>query len=890
MKKIISLSILFSLALTGCFKPKSDEPTVRPQDPPVRLTFEEAQERSQRISQVSYQLQVSLDETSDYSGKEKVTFNLADTAGDVVMDYFKEVLKSVVVNGKPVTVTKTRGHFFIPQQSLKKGTNEVLIEYTSQTQTDGSGLHRFKDPENKNIFLYTQFEAYDANKFMPCFDQPDLKATMEMTVTAPAAWTVVTTTRESNVKVAKEGFKTWTFPKTKKLSTYLFSLHAGPFRVWEDSYQGIPLRLMIRPQLAKYVDPQLWFTVTKQGLGFYNKYFDYKYPFEKYDQLIVPEFNAGAMENTGAVTFSERFVTRGKQTRMDEARTSSVLLHEMAHMWFGDLVTMKWWSDLWLNESFATYMSVISQASATKYKEAGRDSFDYFKIRAYLHDGRLSTHPVEAITKDTLEAGAHFDGITYGKGFSVLKQISHLISEAAFQKGVQIYLKEHAFANAELKDFIGALEKASGKSLMAWSSAWLTQAGVDTIHPSFRCENKHLSEVSFEVSPQLPGTFRTQTIDIAFYKKKDEKLSLLATKTIEISKSHQDWPMSQDCPDFLMVNAGDYGYVKALLDPVSFDTIKSHINDLQSPVDRVMTWWNLWEMVRDQNMGLKDYADLVLKQGLSETDLGNLRMIMSTVIGDRMGPSLNNYWPDDGPNGMGTAKKDWMAKLEKAVAAKAYAAKAGSDEQLFWWDSLVSIARSQAILKNMAGLLQNPNKLPKGMILDQDRRWDIVNALCRLGFDQCPIMVDAEKARDISERGVKSAIACLAIQPQLEVKRTYFKMLLESKDLSYQQKISLAYNLFPFEQRGLADNFKHAYFDFMDKHQNSDDQLFMKLVAGNLSPVNCDADQASEMDGFLKKHPAFPPETTKAIQDLLESDVRCQKVRARLMKTDFITK
>ena len=856
----------------------------------MRLTFEEAQERSNRISQVSYQIQVSLNETPDYSAQEKITFSLTDTANDVVVDDFKQILKSVKLNGKLVEVVKTRGHFLLPQQFLKKGLNEVLIDFTSQTQTDGSGLHRFVDPENKNIFLYTQFEAYDANKFMPCFDQPDLKATLEMTVTAPSSWTVVSTTRENGVKVAaSSGFKTWTFPKTKKISTYLFSLHAGPFHVWEETYQGIPLRLLVRPQLAKYVDSQFWFAITKQGLGFYNKYFDYKYPFEKYDQLIVPEFNAGAMENVGAVTFSESFVVRGKHTRKDDDRAASVLLHEMAHMWFGDLVTMRWWSDLWLNESFATHMSVLSQDGATKFKEAWRDSFDYFKIRAYLQDMRITTHPIEASTKDTLEAGAHFDGITYGKGFSFLKQVSHLISDAAFQKGVQIYLKEHAFGNAELKDFIGALEKASGKSLMAWSNSWLLQAGLDTLHPSFRCENGHLSEISLEVIPQLPGSFRTQNIEVDIYKKKGNRLTQIGTKSLELTKPHQDWPMSLECPDFLMVNSKDFGYVKALLDPVSFETIKTHVNDLSSATDRAMVWWALWEMVRDQSMSLKEYADLFLKEGLNEKDLGNLRLIFGTVVGDRLGPNLLNYWPDE-PLLARTQKNEWLSKVEKVLAAKAYSAEAGSDEQLFWWDSLVPVAHSQAILKNMAGLLQNPNRLPKGMVLDADRRWEIVSRLCRLGFDQCPLLVEAEQTRDGSERGVKAAMASLAVQPNPEIKRIYFRMLFEAKDLSYQQKVAISSSLFPYEQRAMAYAFEREYFIFLDSHQNSDDQSFLRLVAGNLSPVNCESARTQEMDSFLKKHPDLPPETMKRLQDLLEDDIRCQRVREHLLKADLVTK
>jgi aminopeptidase N len=371
------------------------------------------------------------------------------------------------MNGNPAPVEKNSTYLLLPAAFLIRGPNLIKISFRTKMVTNGMGLHRFVDPADGAIYIHTQFEAFAAHKFMPCFDQPDLKSSLQLQVSAPKSWTLISTTREIRIE-PRGDFRLWTFPETPAISTYLFSLHGGPFTVWQDSFQGIPLRLFARPSLAKYVHPGLWFRLTKQGLGFYNKFFSYRYPFQKYDQILAPEFSAGAMENVGAVTFSERFIHRGKLTRENEMSLADVLLHEMAHMWFGDLVTMRWWNDLWLNESFATYMSALTTSEATKYSEAWRDFFE-MKGWAYYQDQLSTTHPIEGHVADTNDAFSSFDGITYAKGASVLKQMSRWLGAETFQKGVQFYMKTFAFKNTSLPDFIESLQKFSERDFRTWS-------------------------------------------------------------------------------------------------------------------------------------------------------------------------------------------------------------------------------------------------------------------------------------------------------------------------------------------------------------------------------------------------------------------------------------
>src|SRR6185312_5421090 len=399
---------------------------------------------------------------------------------------FDGALSSFKVNGATAAPVSSGDFFALPKDALRAGENVVEVSFTHPYSVDGSGLYRFQDPEDERVYLYSNFEPYAAHRLFPCFDQPDLKATYALSVDAPAAWTVVSTSRERGIEASGRR-RVWTFEKTPRLSTYVFSVHAGPYHVWTSTAGAIPLRLFARESLARYVDADEWLDVTRRGLDFYGQYFDLPYPFRKYDQLIVPDFNEGAMENVGAVTFGERYVSRSTQTLDEREEAADTILHEMAHMWFGDLVTMKWWDGLWLNESFATYMAALSRARATRYTRAWQTFFGDMKEWAYREDQRETTHPIEAVVPDTGEAFANFDGITYGKGASVLKQLAFLLGENEFRDGVRRYLKDHAYGNTEESDFFGAMTRASGQDLSAWRKDWLDAAGVNTVRADYAC-------------------------------------------------------------------------------------------------------------------------------------------------------------------------------------------------------------------------------------------------------------------------------------------------------------------------------------------------------------------------------------------------------------------
>ena len=382
----------------------------------------------------------------------------------------------------------------------------------------GEGLHRFTDPVDKQVYLYSDLETFDAHRIYACFDQPDMKATYELTVTAPEDWQVVSNMAPDSQLPAGDAVR-WTFPPTPVMSTYITAVAAGPYHVVRDEHDGIPLGVYCRQSLAEYLDPDEIFEVTRQGFDFFHNSFGIKYPFGKYDQLFVPEFKEGAMENAGCVTFVENYIFRSRVTDFAHEARAETILHEMAHMWFGDLVTMRWWDDLWLNESFATWAGTLAQAEATRWTSAWTTFAQLYKAWAYRQDQLPSTHPIAADIPDIAAVELNFDGITYAKGAAVLKQLVAYVGRENFLDGVRKYFAAHAWGNATLADLLAALEETSGRDLAAWSAEWLQQAGVNTLRPSYQVDaDGRFTEFAVEQEAAATHpTLRSHRIAIGLY-------------------------------------------------------------------------------------------------------------------------------------------------------------------------------------------------------------------------------------------------------------------------------------------------------------------------------------------------------------------------------------
>ncbi|GEL25447.1 aminopeptidase N [Pseudonocardia sulfidoxydans NBRC 16205] len=755
---------------------------------PPNLTRADAELRAAAIEVDSYTVDLDLTDGAGAPGETTfattttVRFRGVTPGSSSWIDFVGDSVESATLNGTALDVSGYREDDGIALPDLAAD-NELTVVATGRYMNTGEGLHRFVDPVDDGVYLYSQFETADAKRLFACFDQPDLKARYTITVTAPQSWKVVSNAAADSVEGGVHRFAT-----TEVMSTYLVALIAGPYAVWTDVYSDgdgpdIPLGIYCRASLAEHMDAERMFTETKQGFGFYHRNFGVRYPFGKYDQLFVPEFNAGAMENAGAVTFLEDYVFRSRVTRFLYERRAETILHEMAHMWFGDLVTMRWWDDLWLNESFATWASVICQAEATEYTNAWTTFANVEKSWAYRQDQLPSTHPVAADIPDLQAVEVNFDGITYAKGASVLKQLVSYVGQDAFMTGLRAYFEAHAWGNATFGDLLGALEKASGRDLSDWGAQWLRTTGLNMLRPSFDVD-EHGRIVRFEVvqggARPGAGELRTHRIAVGVYDDEpqagDAKGSprLVRTHRVEVDVTGERTPV----PDLIgvprgklvLVNDDDLTYCALRLDPDSLTVLVDRIGDIAEPLPRTLCWSAAWEMTREAELKARDFVSLVAGGFGAETEIGVVqRLLMQAQT------SVASYADETW-----AAERGWPLLVD-ALRFRLDTAPPGSDAQLSVVNSLAACVLDDATLERFRGWLLDVD-VPNGLSVDTDMRWRLLQALSAHG-KATDAEIDAELERDPTSTGRRQAERARALVPTAEAKATAWERAVHDDDL-----------------------------------------------------------------------------------------------------------
>ena len=729
--------------------------------PGTNLTREEASARAAVISTESYdvELDLTLDSTERFGSVTTIRFS-ATPGASTFADLVDGEIASITLNGEAVDVSA-----YVDSRIALTGLaehNELRVEATCLYSHSGEGLHRFVDPADGKVYLYTQFEVPDARRVFTTFEQPDLKATFEFHVTAPADWAVISNTATPEPVPAGDGVATWHFAPTEIMSTYITALVAGHYVSVHDTYSGnygeIPLGIYCRQSLIEHLDADDIFLITKQGFEFFEGAFEMGYPFGKYDQLFVPEYNMGAMENAGCVTFRDEMIFRSRQTVAAYESRANTILHEMAHMWFGDLVTMKWWDDLWLNESFAEFAASHASANATRFTDAWTTFANQRKNWAYRQDQLPSTHPIAADNYDLHAVEANFDGITYAKGASSLKQLVAWVGEKDFFAGLRSYFAKHAFGNTELSDLLSELEAASGRELGSWAAEWLQTSGVNTLRADFETQTvdgvERFTSFSVEQSAvEAYPTLRRHRVAIGLYDLVDG--SLVRTERIETDIRGESTSISELIdharPDLILLNDDDLTYAKIRLDDRSFDTLVKHIPAFAESLPRALCWSAAWDMTRDAELPSSDFVSLVLAGVGTESDL--------TAVGSllRQGQSaVNHYTP---PAQQSAVREQW----ESGLSALVDAAEPGSDHQLALVRALASAASTPDRLESMLdGRLA-------GLTIDADLRWTLLTALARIGVAGDD-RIDTELARDNTISGQERAAAARAIRPDADAK------------------------------------------------------------------------------------------------------------------------
>ncbi|MGI8807861.1 MAG: aminopeptidase N [Acidimicrobiales bacterium] len=760
------------------------------------LTRAEAQDRATKLSGVSYAVALDLTTGEEtFTSETTVRFqgNLVGLSTFIDLDAVN--VREATLNGRVIPVEsydKTRSR--IPLRGLLAN-NVLKVVADCAYQHTGVGMHRFADPTDGKVYLHTQFEPYDAHRVFTCFDQPDIKATFNLTVTAPEDWTVI-----SNSPATRDG-AVWRFSPTPVISTYLVAVVAGPYHVVRETHGQVDMGIYCRESLAEYLDADELFLLTRQGLDFFEAEFDYPYPFAKYDQLFVPEFNFGAMENPGCVTFNEYMVFRSRQTEAAHEGRANTLLHEMAHMWFGDLVTMRWWDDLWLNESFATYMATHALAQATRFSDSWVRFAAGVKAGAAAQDQLPTTHPISADIVDTDAVRLHFDGITYLKGASTLKQLVAWVGQDAFRDGLQRYFRRHEWANAELADFLSTLEQTSGRKLTQWSEEWLETAGVNTLRASFSGDGTYDSFVIVQQGQPGNDTVRSHRVAVGLYRLGDEGLTRDRRIELDVVGERTEVPelTGETVPDLLLLNDDDLTYAKVRLDNRSVATLADHLSRIVDPLARNVCWGGTWDMVRDGELPTRRYVALVLAHAPAETDESTLARLVGQA--------------DSAVDVYGDPANRPAARAALAAAARAglAAAEAGSDRQLIWARHFQSVADSPEDLAYARALLDGTEEVP-GLAVDTDLRWQIVMTLASLGADDDGALIDAELERDPTDIGERRAASARASRPTPEAKAAAWSRLVEDRDLPLATLRALAGGFGVHGQDALLAPYVEPYF------------------------------------------------------------------------------
>ncbi|WP_405964273.1 aminopeptidase N [Streptomyces sp. NBC_00723] len=822
--------------------------------PGTNLTREEAQQRAKLLTVDSYEIDLDLSgaqEGGTYRSVTTVRFDVAEGDAESFIDLVAPTVHEVTLNGDTLDAAGLFKDSRIALPGLLQGRNVLRVVADCAYTNTGEGLHRFVDPVDEQAYLYTQFEVPDARRVFASFEQPDLKAAFQFTVKAPTGWTVI-----SNSPTPEPKDDVWAFEPTPRISSYITALIVGPYHsvhsVYEKDGQSVPLGIYCRPSLAEHLDSDAIFEVTRQGFEWFQEKFDYAYPFKKYDQLFVPEFNAGAMENAGAVTIRDQYVFRSKVTDAAYELRAETILHELAHMWFGDLVTMEWWNDLWLNESFATYTSIACQAyhPQSRWPHSWTTFANSMKTWAYRQDQLPSTHPIMAEIRDLDDVLVNFDGITYAKGASVLKQLVAYVGMDEFFAGVQAYFKRHAYGNTRLSDLLGALEETSGRDLGTWSQKWLQTAGINILRPEIETDADGVI-TSFAIrqeAPALPAgakgepTLRPHRIAVGLYGLDDDSGKLVRDERVELDIDGELTAVPQLVgkrrPDVVLLNDDDLSYAKVRLDEQSLAFVTEHLGDFESSLPRALCWASAWDMTRDGELPTRDYLSLVLSGIGKESDIGVVQSLHRQVK-----LAIDLYAAP-------ATREALLTRWTDATLAHLRSSAAGSDHQLAWARAFAATARTPEQIDLLESLLDGGQTI-EGLAVDTELRWAFVQRLVAVGtFDEADIA--AEYERDKTAAGERHAATARAARPTPEAKAEAWASVVDSDELPNAVQEAVIGGFVQTDQRELLAPYTDRYFEVVKGIWDSRSHEIAQQIAIGLYPaVQVSPETLAKTDAWL---------------------------------------
>jgi aminopeptidase N len=840
--------------------------------PIAEITRDETSERAGLLRVDSYHVELDLTGGPEaFRSASVIRFGCARPGAATYADLIAETVHEITLNGTAIdpATAYADGRIALPALAAR---NELRV-VADCAYTDSGGMQRTEDLTDGRVYLYTHFEPADARRVFANFEQPDLKAEFTFHVTVPERWTVLSSqpAPEPERVEGRPGVALWRFPATPRISTYLTVLAAGEYHLVRETHttpsgQVIPLGLACRQSMRAYLEPDDMFTITRQGLDYFTGLFGGPYPFAKYDQVFVAD-SGGAMENVGCVTITELLMFRSKVTEAMYEMRAMVVLHEMAHMWFGDLVTMKWWDDLWLNESFAEMSGFQAAAEATRFTGSWTTFCGGIKASGYHADQQPSTHPIAADVPTLSQAQANFDQISYAKGASVLKALVSYLGRDAFFAGIRAYFATHGGGNATLADLLSALEASSGRGLAEWSKAWLETAGPNTLRPEFTVGDDG-AFTSFTVRQEAPPRYpalRPHHIAIGLYERAGDG-ALVRTRQVraDLAGARTEVPglIGQQRPDLILLNDDDLDYAIIRFDQRSLATLIESIGRFRDGLARTVCWTAVLGMAAQAELSMPAFAAILVAGMGSESSVSVLRELDEHAAAS-LGTAADPAW-------IGEGKRELAAEAIRLLRAAA----PGSDHQLAWAQMLGWTATAPDQLDLLAGLLDGSETV-EGLAVDTELRWRLLQRLTTMGRAG-DARIDAELARDHTNAGQRRAAACRASVPDADHKAAAWQALMEG-GLGLEEAIMLVQGFNQMEHADLLAGFTEKYFAQLPEIWAQYDGMLRMALGKLLFPYTAAAPELLErVDAYLAT-PGIDPALARVViegRDVVDKALR----------------
>lgn len=890
MRSLLLISLLISLfCLSACNNDTGSKQHIR--EAKRGLDQTSAVLRKQQVSNPTYHIDLTLNaEGTPFSGSNLISFDFQPRGSDLSVDFTEGEIVEVTINGAPAEYDYNGFFLSFAEDQFKVGHNKLQIGFQHPYSKDGSGLYYFKDPLDETVYTYSDLEPYDANRIFPLFDQPNLKAKFTLNVDVPASWQVVSANRETAIE--QQGDRAlWHFPETLPISSYVISVHAGEYASFDlGDYQGIDLRLFSRQSNAQYVPVEEWNQITRKGFAFFNDFFGIDYPFGKYDQLAVPDFNAGAMENIAAVTFADRYCcVPGALSISEKSFLKNAILHEQAHMWFGNLVTMDWWDDIWLNESFAEIAGYFALETVEDFDRPWLEFLWQRKTWGYSDDEYVTSHPIKGNIDSTELVMSSIDGITYAKGGSALRQLKYYIGDENFRAGLQSYMRKYAYKNTRFQDLLDELALASKDdqdiNINQWADEWIKTIGVNRVASQLQCDNGviqslHLIQTGSPLNPQL----RTHKLQVGLYQLDNSATGQTLSEATIIpvlmrgASTEVSAAKGQPCPALILPNIGDYSFIKVILDPQSRTTLAQSISDISDPHARALFWLALWDGARDGQYPLTEYTDIALTHAASET---NNRMISGVTNSLASAHGWIERMNDNGQ------LDDLLADLSQRIVGLAdqrlLKAEPGSDEFQLWF----SLYRGAIYLPQHLAIATQwlSDNSAYGWTLDQRSRWALLSILASYQFPEVAKLIESERAADSSARGQRYYLSIKTTLADPAAKRVILDQVLDPQsEQSLAQRRAMTGGLFDFRRPQITRELSNVAIERMiNQHDILDPRIRDTLASyGVGSGYSCSEQWNQLIDGYLNLKVELSPLLVNGLRESQQNNNRCIKAKSLL--------